>query len=147
MTRLPGCVRCGHAGHVRACRAKGPSRCVPFADGAAAGLVCGVRPPCRCAWRTCGCGQPVALACELPARAQALPLRAEIMIVSVERGSAGAAEGLLAVRELAGGFLACRDLVPGEQPGAGEWRGREHTGGCGLLAGCEADPRWLTLNS
>jgi hypothetical protein len=67
------------------------------------------------------------------------------MIVSVERGSAGAAGGLLAVRELDDGFLACRGLADGEQPAEGEWRGREHTGECGLLARCEADPRWLTL--
>jgi hypothetical protein len=69
----------------------------------------------------------------------------KIMIVSVERGSADAAGGLLAVRILVDGFLACRDLAHGEQPVKGEWRGREHTGDCGLLAKSEADPRWLTL--
>jgi hypothetical protein len=41
------------------------------------------------------------------------------MIVSVERGSAGAADGLLAVRVLADGFLACRGLADGDsQPQA-----------------------------
>ena len=67
------------------------------------------------------------------------------MIVSVERASAGAPGGLLAVRVLDNGFLACRSLADGDQPAEGEWRGREHTGECGLLAKCEADPRWLTL--
>lgn len=67
------------------------------------------------------------------------------MIVSVERGSAGAADGLLAVRELDDKFLACRSLADGDQPAQGEWRGREHTGECGQLAKCEADQRWLIL--
>jgi hypothetical protein len=147
MTGRPRCARCGHVEHVRACRAKGPSRCVPFSSAAATGMMCGLRPSCPCAWRTCACGKPVALACELSAEARTLPLLGTVMIVSVERGSARAADGLLAVRELDDGFLACRTLADGEQPLDGQWRGREHTGDCGLLAKCEADERWLILRS
>jgi hypothetical protein len=110
-------------------------------------MICGARPPCPCAWRTCACGKPVALAAELPPATRALPLQGrEVMIVPVERGSAGMPGGLLAVRVLSDGFLACRDLADGEQLAKGEWRGREHTGDCGLLAKPEADPRWLTLS-
>ena len=146
MTGRPKCARCGHAEHARACRAKGPSRCVPVPGAAGTAVICGARPPCPCSWRSCACGQPVALACELPPEVRALPLEdGEVMIVSVERGSAGAPGGLLAVRVLADGFLACRSLAAGEQPAEGEWRGREHAGECGLLARSEADTRWLTL--
>jgi hypothetical protein len=147
MTGRAKCPRCGHAGHDKACRAKGPSRCVTVSDGTATATMCGIRPPCPCAWRTCACGTPVALAAELPPEVLTLPLQGgDVMIVSAERGSAGAPGGLLAVRVLADGFLACRDLAAGEQPAKGEWRGREHAGDCGQLAQSEADPRWLTLS-
>lgn len=145
MTARPKCAGCGHAEHPKACRAKGPSGCVPFHDGAFTGMICGARPSCPCSWRTCGCGTPVALAAELPPGQRTLPAEGEVMIVSVERGSARVPGGLLAVRKLVDGFLACRDLPAGEQPAKDEWRGREHTGDCGRLATCEADPRWLTL--
>lgn len=145
MTARAKCGRCGHAEHAKACRCKGPSGCIPFSDGAATGMICGVRPSCPCAWRVCACGTPVALAVELPPAARALPLTDEVMMVSVERGSAGAADGLLAVRELVGGYLACRGLADGDHPATGEWRGREHAGECGMLAESEGDPRWLTL--
>jgi hypothetical protein len=138
--------RCGHAEHVKACRARGRSRCVRVetGDGGAA-MVCGARPPCPCAWRVCPCGTPVALAAELPADAVALP-SGDVIIVSVERGSAGDGAGRVAVRELASGHLACRDLADGEDPAAGEWRGREHRNeDCKLLARAEADARWITL--
>jgi hypothetical protein len=48
----------------------------------------------------------------------------------VERGTAGAEDGTLAVRRLADGTLGCRVLRPGEEPAEREWRGREHSGAC-----------------
>lgn len=140
------CGRCGHAEHVGACRAKGPSGCVSVSGTAGTAMICGPRPPCPCAWRTCGCGKPVALAVELDPGVRVLPQRGTVMIVSVERGSAGKPGGLLAVRLLPDGLLACRTLANGEQPAAGEWRGCEHVGDCGLLAESEARPGWLTLS-
>jgi hypothetical protein len=75
-----------------------------------------------------------------------LPFEGEVMIVSIERGSARDPGGRLAVRALDDEYLACRDLADGEQPGHGEWRGREHTNQqCAKLAISEADPRWITL--
>jgi hypothetical protein len=47
-------------------------------------------------------------------------------MVPFERGPALAAGGLLAVRPLADGWLACRELADGEEPGEGEERRREH---------------------
>jgi hypothetical protein len=148
MTARPKCARCGHAEHTAACTGKGPSGCVPVFGDTVTGIICGDKPPCPCAWRTCACKKPVALAVELPPRARALPLEGgEVMFVSVERGSAGAPDGLLAVRVLLDGFLACRNLAPGEEPAPGEWRGREHANDdCRVLAKSEADPRWLTLS-
>lgn len=53
------------------------------------------------------------------------------MIVPVERGSARDPAGLIAVRKLDDGYLACRELASGEPLAAGEWRAREHvTGRC-----------------
>ena len=142
------CAHCGHVGHGIACRAKGPSKCVPLVseiDGMT-GFACGVRPPCPCPWRLCQCGAPVALAAQLPRSIGGLPVEGEVVIVSVERGSAGDPAGRLAVRELAGGYLACRDLAGGEPVDGGEWRGREHLNeACPLLARAERNPRWLTL--
>jgi hypothetical protein len=75
-----------------------------------------------------------------------LPFDGEVVIVSVERGSAHDPGGRIAVRALDDGYLACRDLAGGEQPGPGEWRGREHTNQqCPKLAASEADPSWITL--
>jgi hypothetical protein len=75
-----------------------------------------------------------------------LPAAGEIMIASVERGTAGDPAGRLAVRQLAGGFLAYRDLADGEEPREGEWRGTEHTNAaCDLLASAEANPEWIKL--
>lgn len=147
MTARPKCRGCGHADHVKACRARGPSRCQTWAsDDGATGFACGSRPPCPCSWRVCPCGFPVALAAELPPAARTLPDDGEVMIVTLERGSARDPAGCIAVRKLTGGHLACRDLPDGEDPRPGEWRAREHTNAaCKLLATAEADARWLIL--
>jgi hypothetical protein len=68
----------------------------------------------------------VVIAIELPPAVTAAP-DGQVVMVPVARGSAGDPAGRLAVRELEpGGWLACRDLAAGEQPGPGEWRGTEH---------------------
>jgi len=105
------CPRCGHAAHKRACRAKGPSRCVLTA----AGRTCGYRPPCPCPWQVCSCGLPVAVA----------HLDGTDLDTAVERGSAGAADGTLAVMLAPDGSLTARELDGGPLA-EGEWRGREH---------------------
>jgi hypothetical protein len=138
---------CGHAAHAKACPARAGSRCQSYQspDGAT-GFICGYRPGCPCPFRTCKCGMLVALAAELPPDAAALPSADTVMLVSVIRGSAGDPAGRLAVRQLTGGHLACRDLPDGEEPGEGEWRGQEHTNGaCPKLEWSERDARWLTL--
>jgi hypothetical protein len=143
------CGGCGHAGHPKRCGAKAATRSVVMAtrDGGTVRM-CGWRGPCPCAWRACKCGAAVELAAELPAGAKALPGEGEVMIVSLERGSRDAPAGLLAVRKLADGFLACRTLPAGTEPGPGEWRATEHTNeACPLLATAEADPKWLSLRA
>jgi hypothetical protein len=88
----------------------------------------------------------VALAIELPPTVRALPAAREVMLVSVVRGSAGQLPGRLAVRQLPGGHLACRDLAAGEEPAEDEWRGTEHTNAaCPELAKAESDGRWFTI--
>ena len=90
------------------------------ATGRPDGIQCyGDRAPCPCPFGACHtCGAPIA-------GASLFPLRSASEI-DVDRGSAGAADGQLAVRKLADGTLACRRLAAGEEPGRGEWRGREH---------------------
>jgi hypothetical protein len=115
------CQHCGHAAHRKACRAKGPSGCVPLADadGRQVGIACGPRPPCPCPYQVCKCGLPVAVA----------HLAGTDLDAAMERGSAGAPDGRLAVRKnrhMLDGSLVCRELGDGEPLRAGEWRGREH---------------------
>ena len=120
------CRRCGHTSHKNPCRAKGRSGCVPFrGDDGAAGYACGARPDCPCGWRTCKCGTDVAICLELPAEVTVAP-DGEVIMVPVVRGSAGASGGRVAVRKIAAGWLACRDLADGEAPAEGEWLGTEH---------------------
>lgn len=121
-----GC-RGRHQSHTGVCRGKEPSSCqrAGTSDGGVM-IACGVRPRCRCPWRECPCGTPVAVAVELPRDAQTAPAEGQVMLVAVVRGTAGKPGGRLAVRELADGYLACRDLAGGEEPGEDEWRGTEH---------------------
>ena len=79
-------------------------------------IVCGARPPCPCPYQVCKCGLPVAVA----------HLDGTGLDAAVERGSAGAADGQLAVRQLPDGRLGCRELGDGGTLREGEWRGREH---------------------
>lgn len=122
------CRGCGfrHQVHAGPCKRRARSRCqtASTSDGAVM-TVCGYRPQCTCAWRECPCGTPVAVAVELPRDAQVIPA-GEVMLVAVVRGTAGDPAGGLAVRELADGHLACRDLAYGEEPAEDEWRGTEH---------------------
>lgn len=117
MTASARCGGCKHAAHRGGkCRGKGPSGCVPFdAGNGSAGFICGPRPGCPCAWRTCKCGALVATA-EMGEWA-----------VPVLRGSANDPAGTLAVRRLLDGTLGCRELADGESPHEKEWRGVEHT--------------------
>lgn len=123
MTASSKCRGCDHAPHKGACRAKSPSRCTPLAgaDGRTRGIACGVRLPCPCAWRDCACDAPVAVTRLLGTGAT---------VIAVERGSAAAPDGTLAVRRLADGTLGSRLLRPGEEPGEGEWRGRGNEPQC-----------------
>jgi hypothetical protein len=119
----PKCDGCGHAFHRDECSRKGPSGCEPVLDpatGKAVGFACSrTRAPCPCPFGECHtCGTAIAGASPFP-----LGTGPE---VDVDRGSAGAPDGQLAVRKLADGSLAVRRLADGEQPGEGEWRGREH---------------------
>lgn len=129
MSGKPKCGGCDgrHVIHRGPCPARAASSCqrVTFDGGTA--IVCGSRPPCPCSWRTCACGQGVAIAIELPPGVTRAP-SGQVVMVPVARGSAGEPAGRLAVRVLeAGGWLACRDLTGiGEQPADGEWRGTEH---------------------
>lgn len=118
------CGGCDHAAHRGACRAKGPSKCVPLTDneGRAIGTSCwAVRQACPCSWRTCKCGASVSVA------VLATDPRVEVPIV---RGSAHAAAGRLEAWLGAGGQLLCRDLADGEPVREGRIRGTEHTGAC-----------------
>lgn len=123
------CRGCGwqHAPHRGPCPCKAPSGCVPFATEDAMGFVCyrGQRPGCLCPYRQCSCGATVALALLLPASAKGAPA-GEVVMVPYERDPARDAAGLLAVRKMADGWLACRELAPGEEPGEGEERRCEH---------------------
>jgi hypothetical protein len=137
--KCPGCDH-KHKPHRGACPGKAPSGCQPFAVGDGTGFACGARPPCPCPYRTCGCGLAVQVAAELPELARGIPPgQDEVMIVPVILGSGGDPAGRLAVWDLAGGGLGCRDLAAGEDPGPGEWRGTEH-GPAG--AECPKESRW-----
>jgi len=113
----PKCPHCKHAAHPKGCRAKAPSGCVPD-TGPNGGLiiVCyrDARPPCPCPHQVCKCGLPVLIAhltgTDLDAAMEPSP----------------APDGQLAVRQKLDGGLACRELADGDEPVAGEWRGREH---------------------
>ena len=124
MTTGRRCEGCGHAFHRDQCRAKGPSGCMPVLDrdtGRRTGIGCSrARVPCPCPWGECHtCGAPIA-------GASTFPLYDGSPEIDVDRGSAGAPDGDLAVRKLPDGTPACRRLTPGEEPGEREWRGREH---------------------
>lgn len=119
------CDGCGHAFHRDTCPRKGTSGCTPLLDpatGRQIGIACsrGSRQPCPCPFGECHtCGAPIA-------GASPFPLDSGAAEIDIDRGSAGAPDGTLAVRQLPAGTLACRRLEPGELPGEGEWRGREH---------------------
>ena len=118
------CDGCNHAFHRDTCPRKGPSGCVPLLDpatGKPTGIACSrSRAPCPCPYGACHkCGAPVA-------GATPFPLDSGAAEIDVDRGSAGAEDGQLAVCQLPDGTLACRRLAPGEQPGEREWRAREH---------------------
>jgi len=123
---IPGrrCGSCGHGFHRDTCPRKGPSGCVPLLDpatGQQTGTACTrARGPCPCPYGECHtCGAPVS-------GATPFPLDSGAPEIDVDRGSAGAPDGALAVRRLPDGTLACRRLASGEDPGGGWWRGREH---------------------
>lgn len=120
------CGGCRHAAHKGKCRGKAPSGCVPFSIGGGTGFICGSRPACPCAWRTCKCGALVATTTMTTGTGE----WAGAWAVPVLRGSAGT--GTLAVRRAVDGTLTSRELADGENPGPGEWRGDEHT--------CEFEP-------
>lgn len=115
------CPACGHTAHHRPCARRGPVECRAVATEAGTARVRG-QWPCGCPYRTkvCGCGARLVLA--TTAAGKDMP---------VERGSANAPDGTLAVRrETPGGALTARVLGKDEEPGAGEWRGRTHWGRC-----------------
>jgi hypothetical protein len=122
MTGPGKCARCGHAKHAAECTRLGSVTCRPLPG---VGLVRG-RFLCGCTYagsvqadaKVCTCGQ--ALAWALTQRGRPMP---------VERGSANAPDGTLAVWQI-GGRLYCRVLRTGEEPRPGEWRGRAHWGRC-----------------
>ena len=123
-TAVRKCDGCGHAFHRDTCPRKGPSGCLPLLDpatGRQTGVACSrTRVPCPCPWGECHeCGAPIA-------GATPFPLNSGTPEIDIDRGSASAADGALAVRQLPDGTLACRRLAPGEEPGDREWRGREH---------------------
>jgi hypothetical protein len=118
------CDGCKHVFHRDGCTGKGPSRCQPLLDratGRQTGIACwSTRAPCPCPFGECHtCGAPIA-------GATPFPLDSGTPEIDIDRGSAGAPDGTLAVRRLPDGTLACRHLADGEEPGEGEWRGREH---------------------
>jgi hypothetical protein len=117
------CDGCGHAFHRDTCPRKGTTGCIPLLDsfGAPVGIACSrTRRSCPCPFGECHtCGAPIA-------GAAPLPLGHGAAEIDIDRGSAGAPDGTLAVRKLPDGTLACRRLADGEQPGEREWRGREH---------------------
>jgi hypothetical protein len=121
------CDGCGHAAHRDTCPRKGPSGCMIILNPATGlpmpGFVCyrGQRSPCPCPYGWCHtCKRPIV-------GASTLPLYDGSAEIDIERGPANAPDGQWAVWKLADGTLACRKLADGEEPGAGEWRGREHT--------------------
>jgi hypothetical protein len=119
------CPGCGHAAHRDQCGRKWSSGCAPLLDpatGQPTGMACFAgRAPCPCPYGWCHhCQAPIV-------GASTLPLNAGSPEIDIERGSAGDPAGEWAVWKLADETLACRPLAPGEQPRAGEWRGREHT--------------------
>jgi hypothetical protein len=113
---------CGHAAHRDECPGKAPGRCAPRLDPATGEqnghLHYETRAPCPCPHGWCHhCGAPVV-------GAATLPLYDGSPEIDIDRGSAG--DGQLAVWKLADGTLAVRRLAPGQDPGPGQWRGREH---------------------
>ena len=133
-TAVRKCNGCGHAFHRDTCPRKGPVKAWLLLDpetGAATARACGSRPPCPCPWGECHtCGAAIAGASQFP-------LNSGAPEIDIDRGSAGAADGTVAVRPLPDGTLACRRLAPGEEPGECEWRGREHAHQLGKEA-CDA---------
>lgn len=123
VTAARKCGGCGHAFHRDTCPRKGPSGCLPLLDpeGRQVGIACSrTRMPCPCPFGEChACGAPIA-------GASPLPLEDGAIEVDLDRGSAGDLSGTWAVRKLDDGTLGCRRLADGEEPGNGEWRGREH---------------------
>jgi hypothetical protein len=118
------CDGCGHSFHRDTCPRKGTSRCIPLLDpatGRQTGIGClRGRGDCPCPFGACHtCGAPIA-------GATPFPLDSGAPETDIDRGSAGAPDGQLAVRQLPDGTLACRRLAPGEEPGEREWRAREH---------------------
>jgi hypothetical protein len=118
------CGGCAHVEHRDQCPAKGPSTSTIVPDpatGRGIARACGrTKQPCPCAWGWChDCGQGIV-------GASTLPLYNGDPEIDVDRGSAGDPAGLIAVWILPDSTLAARRLAAGEQPGPGEWRGREH---------------------
>jgi hypothetical protein len=122
VTAAPKCPACGHSAHPGECKRRGRGRCVPLGPGM---IACGVRPQCRCPWRSCRCGTAVAATILLPPEARFAP-DGEVVLVPVIRGTARDPAGRLAVWKLDDGYLASRELADGEAPGRREWRGIEH---------------------
>jgi hypothetical protein len=112
--RCPGCP---HAAHRDECRGKGPSGCVPLDGG---GMACyrGQRPPCPCPFGWCHDCRAVICG--------ATPDGEDFEVDFDYVPPAAVLDGTWAVRRRADTTLACRPLAPGEQPAAGEWRGRAH---------------------
>jgi hypothetical protein len=125
------CPRCLHAFHRDQCPRQGTSRCAVLPDpltGRQAGIACArTRWPCPCPWGEChACAAPIA-------GATPFPLDSGAPEIDIDRGSAGAPDGMLAVCQVADGTLAVRRLAAGERPRPGERRGREHA--CPVKAG------------
>jgi hypothetical protein len=126
----PKCRGCDgrHIVHAGPCKALAAQRGATIAlEGGGVARVCGYRPPCPCAWRDCSCGATVAIAALLPDDAVAVP-DGEVVLVPFLRGTAGPDDpaGRLAVRRVADGYLACRELADGDQLRPGEVRRTEH---------------------
>ena len=119
------CDGCGHAFHRDTCPRKGPSGCVPVLDpatGRESGIACsrGSRWPCPCPFGECHtCGAPIY-------GASTFPLDDGSPEIDIDRDSNNWPGGTLAIRQLPDGTRAVRRLAAGEEPGPGEWYGREH---------------------